>query len=163
MAMEGKVIAITGGASGIGLATAQIMSKRGATVCIGDQDPEALKTTEEYFTKEKAQFSLHKLDVSSSAEVDAWFAEIKKRYGRLDGAANVAGITGKVHGQTKLEDMPNEDWQRILDVNLNGTMYCMRAELKMIADGGSIVNVASIHGLKGEEQTRLPVPTYEIE
>lgn len=148
--MDGKVIAITGGASGIGLATAQILSKRGATVCIGDLDPEALKKTDEYFANEKAKYSIHKLDVSNSQEVDAWFADIKSKHGRLDGAANVAGITGgRIHGQVKVEDMPNEEWQKILDVNLNGTMYCMRAELKLIPDGGSIVNVASIHGLKG--------------
>jgi NAD(P)-dependent dehydrogenase (short-subunit alcohol dehydrogenase family) len=148
--MEGKVIAITGGASGIGLATAQTISKRGAIVCIADINEAALKAAAEHFEKEKAEYSIQKLDVSNDKDVDDWIEGIFSKYGRLDGAANVAGITGDVHGMVPLQDVKNEDWDRIIKVNLYGTMYCMRAELRRISKGGSIVNVSSIHGIKGQ-------------
>ena len=147
--LAGKVFAITGGASGIGLATAKILSGKGASVCIADIDPEALKATEEHFGSLKRHYSVTKLDVSRRADVDAWINGIVEKFGRLDGAANVAGIIGKCHGITPVSEMDDDEWDRIIGVNLTGLMYCLRAELKKVADGGSIVNVTSIHGLKG--------------
>src|SRR4051812_14545621 len=71
--LEGKVFAITGGASGIGLATAKTLSRRGATVCIADVDPAAIKAAEEYFAPTgKGRFSVTKVDVAQRQEVDAW-------------------------------------------------------------------------------------------
>lgn len=147
--LQGKVFAITGGASGIGLGTAKMLSSRGATVCIADVDPAAMKTTEDYLTAQKVPFMVSRVDVSKRAEVDAWIDLIVKEYGRLDGAANVAGVIGRVHGITPVDDMDDAEWDKIIAVNLTGTMYCMRAQLRNIVDGGSIVNVTSIHGLKG--------------
>ncbi len=150
MALQGKVFAITGGASGIGLATAEILSARGATVCIADVDPRALRAAEERFAPLGARFTAAKVDVAKRSEVDAWIDSIVERYKRLDGAANVAGIIGKVHGINSVAEMDDDEWNKILTVNLTGMMYCLRAELRKIADGGSIVNVSSIHGYKGE-------------
>ncbi|KAI5867123.1 3-oxoacyl-reductase [Durotheca rogersii] len=147
--LEGKVFAITGGASGIGFATAQILSRRGATVCIADVDPLAISRTEGYFTDLSAPFTVTKVDVSKRSEVDAWVESIIQRYGRLDGAANVAGIIGKHHGVRDVADLDDDEWNKIIAVNLTGTMYCLRAELRKVVDGGSIVNVSSIHGLQG--------------
>ncbi|KAI0881170.1 NAD(P)-binding protein [Annulohypoxylon maeteangense] len=147
--LEGKVFAITGGASGIGLATAQILSKRGGIVCVADVDPIAMGKAEEYFTNQNASFTVTKVDISIRDEVDSWVNSIVQKYGRLDGAANVAGIIGKHHGVREVADLDDDEWHKIIAVNLTGTMYCLRAELRKIADGGSIVNVASIHGLQG--------------
>lgn len=147
--VQGKVFAITGGASGIGLGTAKLLSQRGATVCIADIDPAAMETAEEYFTAQKVPFMISRVDVSKRAEVDGWIELIVKEYGRLDGAANVAGVIGRVHGITAVDEMMDEEWDKIIAVNLTGTMYCMRAQLRAVVDGGSIVNVTSIHGLKG--------------
>ncbi|KAI0377417.1 3-oxoacyl-reductase [Hypomontagnella monticulosa] len=147
--LEGKVFAITGGASGIGLATAQILSKRGGTVCIADVDPAAMSRAEEYFAGQGVSFTVTKVDVSKRDEVDSWIDGIVEKYGRLDGAANVAGIIGKHHGIREVADLDDDEWTRIIAVNLTGTMYCLRAELRKIVDGGSIVNVSSIHGLQG--------------
>ncbi|OTB05274.1 hypothetical protein M426DRAFT_320088 [Hypoxylon sp. CI-4A] len=147
--LEGKVFAITGGASGIGLATSQILSRRGGIVCIADVDPTAMNKAEEYFTSSNASFTMSKVDVSRRDEVDTWIEGIVEKYGRLDGAANVAGIIGKHHGLREVVDLDDDEWHKIIAINLTGTMYCLRAELRKMADGGSIVNVSSIHGLQG--------------
>ncbi|KAI1651869.1 3-oxoacyl-reductase [Daldinia loculata] len=147
--LDGKVFAITGGASGIGFATAQIISKRGGIVCIADVDPAAISNAEEYFTNQNAPFTVTKVDVSKRDEVESWIDGIVQKYGRLDGAANVAGIIGRHHGIREVADLDDDEWHKIIAVNLTGTMYCLRAELRKIVDGGSIVNVSSIHGLQG--------------
>ncbi|KAI1361022.1 short-chain dehydrogenase [Xylaria arbuscula] len=149
MALEGMVFAVTGGASGIGLATSQILSKRGATVCIADVDPDAMSRAEAYFQPLNVPFSITKVDISKKDEVEAWISGIVEKFGKLDGAANVAGIIGKHHGLREIKDLDDDEWHKIIAVNLTGTMYCLRAELQKIVDGGSIVNVSSIHGFKG--------------
>lgn len=162
--LRNKVFAITGGASGIGLATAKNLFGKGATVCLADIDSEAIATAESYFssqlattngisTQQKQSFSVTKVDVSKRAQVDAWIHGVVAQFGRLDGAANVAGIIGKGHGVDAVVDLDDDEWDRILAVNLTGMMYCLRAELRKIKEKGSIVNVSSIHGTKGK-QTR---------
>lgn len=149
MSLLGKVYAVTGGASGIGLATAKIISERGATPCISDIDTNALKEAEAYFSAKKVTCFVTKVDVSKRNEVDAWIDEIVRRFGRLDGTANVAGVIDKGHGIKSVAELEDDEWDKIMVVNLTGFMYCFRKELQKIVDGGCIVNVSSIHGTKG--------------
>ncbi|TQS31612.1 hypothetical protein Golomagni_08099, partial [Golovinomyces magnicellulatus] len=120
-------------------ATAKLLSKRGATVCIADLQPDESLAFD-------TPFSITKVDVSKRDQVDGWIAGIVSQFGRLDGAANAAGVIGPNHSTGSLADIEDDEWERIINVNLTGCMYSLRAELKVIADGGSIVNVASIHG-----------------
>jgi NAD(P)-dependent dehydrogenase (short-subunit alcohol dehydrogenase family) len=149
MSLSGKVYAITGGASGIGLATAKILASRSATVCIADISEPSLASASEHFTSAKATFSVTRVDVSQREEVDVWIAGIVERFGKLDGAANIAGVISEDHSTGSITELRDEEWERIIAVNLTGVMYCLRAELRAIADGGSIVNMASIHGTNG--------------
>lgn len=148
--LQGKVYAITGGASGIGLATAKILSRKGGIVCIADVDPKAMKDARDYFTGTGATFKIDSVDVSKRSQVEAWIKSIVETHGKIYGAANVAGVIGKCHGTVAVADLEDEDWDRIIGVNLTGAMYCMRAQLNNILNGGSIVNVSSIHGVKGK-------------
>lgn len=147
--LEGKVFAITGGASGIGLATAKSLAQKGAIVCIADVDKVALDSAGSFFTSQKRSFKTSILDVAKRSDVESWIESIVSEFGRLDGAANVAGIIGKGHGRDAVADLDDNEWHRIIAVNLSGMMYCLRAELNRVVDGGSIVNIASIHGTKG--------------
>lgn len=147
--MQGKVFAITGGASGIGLATAQILHARGACVGIGDIDPAALETARKTFQQASDRVLFTPLDVSKRSSVDSWIAAIVERFGKLDGAANSAGVIGKHHGTRKLEDIEDEQWDLIMGVNLTGMFYCMRAELAAIKGPGSVVCVSSVQGTIG--------------
>lgn len=147
--LDGKVFAITGGASGIGLATAKSLVRKGAIVCIADVDQAALDSAGSFFTSHKRGFKTSILDVSKRSDVESWIESIVSEFGRLDGAANVAGIIGKGHGRDAVTDLDDSEWDRIIAVNLTGMMYCLRAELNRVVEGGSIVNVASIHGTKG--------------
>ncbi|KAK8100344.1 hypothetical protein PG999_010718 [Apiospora kogelbergensis] len=149
MSLEGMVFALTGAARGIGLATAQILSKKGATVCVADVNPDQLKKTEEYFSALNVPFSVTKVDVTKRDEVDSWIKGVVEKYGKLDGAANCAGIIGKHHGLRAVAELEDSEWHQIMAVNLTGTMYCLRAELQKVVDGGSIVNVSSIQGIQG--------------
>jgi NAD(P)-dependent dehydrogenase (short-subunit alcohol dehydrogenase family) len=150
MSMKDKIIAITGGASGIGLSSAKILSSRGATVCIADVDPSALQNASSHFSSQSTPHMISTVDVTKVAEVDAWIKSIVEKYGRLDGAANCAGIIGKHHGIRTIAETEDSEWEKIMAVNLTGLFYCLRAELRVVKEGGSIVNVASIQGVMGE-------------
>jgi NAD(P)-dependent dehydrogenase (short-subunit alcohol dehydrogenase family) len=73
----------------------------------------------------------------------------RQALGKLDGAANIAGVEGKHGVFTNFIDMKNEEWDYIISINLTGLMYCLRAELRVMEKGASIVNAASIAGLMG--------------
>ncbi|GAB7364922.1 hypothetical protein MBLNU230_g5711t1 [Neophaeotheca triangularis] len=149
--MANKVFCIAGGASGIGLATAQILHARGATVAVGDLDNEAIATAKRSLEPQNAaeRTLFTQLDVSKRESVDSWVASVVEKFGRLDGAANCAGVIGKHHGTRKLEDLEDDQWDLIIGVNLTGMMYCIRAQLKAMQGPGSVVCVSSIQGIMG--------------
>lgn len=149
--LQGKVIAITGAGSGIGAATARECASRGASLALCDINPDQLNTVVEEIKAKGTDVVGTRVDVSRSDNVDAWIAGTVKHFGKLDGAANVAGVETKPGGKVfaKIVDITNEHWDFVLGVNLTGLFYCLRAQLQVMQRGASILNVASIAGLMG--------------
>ncbi|KAH7054517.1 hypothetical protein B0J12DRAFT_455788 [Macrophomina phaseolina] len=149
--MDGKVIAVTGGAQGIGFETAKLLVSRGAKVSIGDLDQAKLDNAEEHFraTGNHGSVRLQKLNVTDSKQVDGWIKDTVQWAGKLNAAVNAAGINCSESGQPTLAETSDERWDMLLQVNLSGMFYCLRSELNNIEDGGAIVCIASVQGLMG--------------
>ena len=143
--MEGKVIAITGGASGIGLATAQLLASRGALLSLADINADALpKAVSSLASPEGKEHLSTTVHVEDSAAVNDWIQNTKSHFGRLDGAANIAGVyRDSMKGFTESTD---EEWDFTMAVNAKGVFNCLRAELRAMEKGGSIVSAASVAG-----------------
>ena len=126
--LDGRVAFVTGGAQGIGRSCADALAEAGATVITGD-----LKGADVT------------LDVTDSAAVSAVADELVAQHGRVDILVNNAGIA---RSETAAEDVADEHWLNVLDVNLNGTFWCARAfgRHMLAAGGGTIVNVGSMSG-----------------
>jgi len=143
---QNKVAIVTGGAFGIGRATALAFSKRGAKVVIADcmEDNETLNL----ITKSGGEAIFIKCDVSKSADVKAMVDKTISMYGRLDFAFNNAGIEG---ASAITHECTEETWDKTIGVNLKGIWLCMKHEIPyMLKQGkGAIVNTASIAGLVG--------------
>jgi NAD(P)-dependent dehydrogenase (short-subunit alcohol dehydrogenase family) len=152
--ISGKVIALTGGASGIGLQTAILLASQGAIVSIADLSEAPLKEVEAKITASGGTVLTAVVDVRDDKAVDAWIATTVAKFEQLDGAVNLAGVIPKSINVERVQDLNNEDWKFVLDVNLNGVMYCMRAQLKEMKDGGSVVNAASICGVMVSRKIR---------
>ncbi|WP_324721282.1 SDR family NAD(P)-dependent oxidoreductase [Salinimicrobium sp. HB62] len=148
--MEGKVVIITGAASGIGEATALLFGKEGAKVVVSDINIEAGKEVVNRIEKSGGTASFFKADVASAAENKSLVDFAIKTYGRLDVAVNNAGIGGEAN---KIVDMSLEGWHRVIDVNLHSIFYGMKYQIEaMLKTGqGSIVNISSILGSVGFE------------
>jgi NAD(P)-dependent dehydrogenase (short-subunit alcohol dehydrogenase family) len=145
-AFKGKVALITGGSSGIGRATALAFAHEGAQVVIGDVNRAGSEETVRMITAAGGEAFFVRTDVTQAAEVAALVAATVERYGRLDCAFNNAGIESS---SVSTADYPEEDWRRIIDINLTGVWLSMKHELpQMLKQGGGvIVNNASALGL----------------
>lgn len=146
--LEGRVIAITGAASGIALATAHLLASRGASISIADVRQEPLDAAVADIKKSNPNVKIYAkaVNVKNGQEVGDWLDESIKHLGPLNGAANLAGVlsTGK-----QIVDTKDEDWDFIMDVNLRGVFNCIRAELQRMDRDASIVSTSSVAGLKG--------------
>jgi NAD(P)-dependent dehydrogenase (short-subunit alcohol dehydrogenase family) len=147
--VAGKVALITGGASGIGRATALTFAREGAKLVIADRHAEGGQQTVHMITEQGGDAIFVQVDVSRAAEVEAMINTTVATYGRLDCAHNNAGIGPSP--RVLLHELSQESWQRVLGINLTGVWLCMKYELVQMLKqgGGTIVNTASIMGLVG--------------
>ncbi len=150
-----KTALITGGAQGIGKATARAFLRAGYAVTITDVDAEAgHETLEEY--RHKGPLAFVAADVGKSTQVSACVNETVQRFGQLDVLVNNAGI----FEVTPLAELSPEGWQRILDVNLTGAFLCARAAAPYLSQShGTIVNIASTRALMSEPNTEAYAAT----
>jgi NAD(P)-dependent dehydrogenase (short-subunit alcohol dehydrogenase family) len=150
--LEGKIVLITGGASGIGEAVVAAATAAGARVAVADINGEAALRVAGGHAGARG----YQVDTSDAQAVERLCAQVVSDFGRLDGAVNSAGISGEL---VELHQSSIENWHRVIDINLSGVYFSMRAQIPhMLANGGgSIVNMASMAGVGGE--TRLAAYT----
>jgi len=146
--LEGKVALVTGGSSGIGRASALAFAREGATVVISDIDIKGGNETVKAVRKNAGQAVFAKTDVSKATDVEALVNKIITIYGRLDYAFNNAGIEADF---VQLTECTEEDWDRVMDINLKGVWLCMKYEILYMVKhgGGAIVNTSSVCGQVG--------------
>jgi NAD(P)-dependent dehydrogenase (short-subunit alcohol dehydrogenase family) len=147
--LDGKVALITGAGSGIGQATSRIFAREGAKLVLADVVEEGGNRTLKIVQDLGAQALFVKCDVSKWSDVEAAVAKAVQAYGRLDCAFNNAGIEGEGSDTHKCSE---ENWARVIAIDLTGVFYCMKAELNQMLkqnSGGAIVNTSSGAGLAG--------------
>ena len=148
--LAGKVAVVTGGASGIGLATARRLAAEGAKVVIGDFNPEAGRVA-----AEEVEGLFVQVDVSDEAQVDALFEVTNHTFGSVDIVFNNAGISPPDDDSIETTELPA--WQKVQDVNLKSVYLCCRAALRyMVAQqSGSIINTASFVAVLGSATSQI--------
>jgi NAD(P)-dependent dehydrogenase (short-subunit alcohol dehydrogenase family) len=146
--VDGKVALVTGGGSGIGRATALAFAREGAKVVVADVVVAGGEETVRLIKAAGGEATFVKADVAKAAEVEALVKKTVETYGKLDCAFNNAGIEGEIAQTT---DCTEENWNRVVDIDLKGVWLCMKYEIPyMLKQGsGAIVNTASVAGLVG--------------
>ena len=144
--LDRRTAFVTGGAQGLGLAVAEALAEAGALVTIADREAAALERAVAALAAKGHAVEAATLDVTDSAAVAAAAAALQERHGRLDILVNNAGIA---RSETPAEDVADEHWLNVLDVNLNGSFWCARAfgRLMLAQGSGSIINIGSMSGL----------------
>lgn len=150
---SGKVALITGGASGIGRATAELLAREGARVVIADRCREEGDALAARLRHDHGDALFIESDVACPSSVESLVVRTMHEYGRIDCAINNAGLS-----ETPIDmiDAPDEQWERLMSVNLRGVWLSMQHEIRaMLATGGAIVNVSSRTGLVGKPRLAI--------
>jgi NAD(P)-dependent dehydrogenase (short-subunit alcohol dehydrogenase family) len=152
--VEGKVALVTGGASGIGRATALTFAREGAKLVIADMNEDGGHQTVHLIKENGGEAIFVKTNVTQTTEVEALISKAVETYGRLDCAHNNAGISGAgIGGEQRMltAEYPEERWHQVIAINLTGVWLCMKYEIPQMLTqgGGAIVNTASVAGLVG--------------
>ncbi|TLY15517.1 MAG: 3-oxoacyl-[acyl-carrier-protein] reductase [Nitrospirae bacterium] len=147
MALAGKVAIVTGAAQGIGRAIAETLARHGADIVVADLDPGRSQDTIEAVSKLGRRALNVKVNVADWDDVKSMTDQVLKDWGKIDILVNNAGVTR----DGLLVRMKEEDWNLVLQVNLNGTFHCTKAVLQAMSKqrSGRIVNIASIVGAIG--------------
>ena len=145
---DGKIVIVTGGASGIGRTTSEYFAREGAKVVVSDVDESGGTDTVRRIRENGGEADFQRTDVADPADCEALVRWTVEKYGKLDVAFNNAGIGGE---QNPTASYSLAGWQRVLGINLSGVFYCMKYEIAaMLAKGGgAIVNMSSILGEVG--------------
>lgn len=142
--IPGQVAVVTGAAHGIGLATATLLAEAGASVALLDIDEAGARAEAAKLGPKAAAWAC---DVTSEARVEAVFAEVVAKFGRIDILVNNAGAAVR----KPATEISMQEWDRVLDLNLGATFSCSRIAARVMQEqgGGAIVNLASIMGFSG--------------
>ena len=143
-----KTAVITGAGSGMGRYLAVLLAKAGCNVAICDINEDALAGTSKMVNHYNVACSTHTVDIGDKEQIDALHEEVIQRHKTVDLLFNNAGITGI---NTTVVDYPLDEWNKVINVNLNSVFYCCKAVVPFMIknDYGRIVNIASIAGKEG--------------
>jgi NAD(P)-dependent dehydrogenase (short-subunit alcohol dehydrogenase family) len=144
---DGKVVLVTGGTQGMGLVTAGALAAAGATVAICGRDAEKGKrSAADLTTKAGREVRFFLADIANPESVEKLVDSVMEAWGKLDLAFNNAGVTSEY---ARVGDASIANWQRTIDINVNGTFYAMKYEIAAMLKngGGAIVNNSSVLGL----------------
>jgi NAD(P)-dependent dehydrogenase (short-subunit alcohol dehydrogenase family) len=157
--ISGRVALVTGAGSGIGRTISETMAEFGAHVVCADIQENLAQETANLISKYGNKTLVCKTDTSKQEEVKEMFARTFKEFGKLDILANNAGIATK---SAMLHEMPLEDWNKVISVNLTGVFLCLQEGIKLMLkqNKGSIINIASILGLIGMNPEILATTNY---
>ncbi|MCI0801437.1 MAG: SDR family oxidoreductase [Chloroflexi bacterium] len=146
--LDGKTALVTGGGSGIGRATSLAYAQEGARVVVADVNVEGGEETVQLIKEAGGEAILVHADVAKPEDTQAMVAQAVEAFGSLDCAFNNAGISGGTDRRLTA-DYLEEDWDRVVGINLKGVWLCMKAEIPQMLKqgGGAIVNTASVAGL----------------
>jgi 3-oxoacyl-[acyl-carrier protein] reductase len=153
MRLKDKIVLITGGGSGLGREMGLTFAREGARIAVNDIRPESAQNVATEIERAGGKARPLIADVSSSAAVKKMFAEFVTAFGTIDILINNAGI-GRTRETTEisgLQDLPDEDWHKMLATHLDSTFYCTREALKLMIPkkSGRIINLGSIAGTTG--------------
>jgi NAD(P)-dependent dehydrogenase (short-subunit alcohol dehydrogenase family) len=145
-----KVVIVTGGAAGIGRASAFMLAKEGAKVAVVDIDDKAGEQVVKDIQTRGGTAAYWHMDVSKSEEIRTVFAEINAKFEKINVLVNNAGIHGIAKPSDEIED---QEWDRIIDIDLKSVFLCTKYVFPYMkqSGGGSIINLSSIFGLVGGE------------
>lgn len=147
--MKDKVALITGASSGIGWATAKAFAAKGSKVVLAARRKEELEALASEIQNDGGQATFIQTDVSVGSAVEKMVDHTIQTYGRLDFAVNNAGIEGMF---APITELPDEQWEKVIDINLKGTFLCMKHQARAMlkaGHGGAIVNVGSVNSFLG--------------
>jgi NAD(P)-dependent dehydrogenase (short-subunit alcohol dehydrogenase family) len=158
--LDGKVALVTGAALGLGRSFAQTLAEAGADVVIVDIDKDHLDETERILKGAGRKVFKILADVSNPRDVARMVDETVSNLGQLNVAVNNAGIITK---PARFHEMPPEDWNIVISVNLTGVFLCMQKEIELMlkqGNGGSIINLSSVLGIVGLDPDLMPRVNY---
>jgi 3-oxoacyl-[acyl-carrier protein] reductase len=146
--LKDRVAIVTGGARGIGKAIALAFVREGAKVALVDVDREKLEVLKNQIEKEKGKVIVIPCDITKSSDVKEMVDQVHKKIGRIDVLVNNAGIIRR----GTIDTITEEDWDRVIEVNLKGTFNCCKAVAGIMKQQGygKIINVSSIAGKMGD-------------
>lgn len=158
MSFANKVVLITGAAGGIGKETVKAFASEGAKLALVDLNRDALQQTAQDLELKEGNYLLLPANVAKEEQVQDYVQKTKDTFGRIDVFFNNAGVEGAI---SLITDYPTEALNTVIDVNFKGAFWGLKYVLRVMAEqkSGSIVNMASIAGLKGMPYTSVYVAT----